>query len=256
MLVLLSAGLGLAGEQKSDQRGARELAELVNRVRERFGLARLEWSDRLADAAEAHARVMAERRQIGHQFAGEAGLRSRIAASGLRFNDVGENVAYDDDVESAHADLMHSPGHRANILKERYNAVGIGIVRRGERIYVVEDFARTMPEYSDAEAVERIEESFDRQRRSFGLAKVVWGHELHDAACHMAERDHVSSAGLATPGATSVIAFNTFEPEQLPASVTARAAEPAVGRVAIGACFGRTPNYPSGIHWVVMVFYP
>jgi uncharacterized protein YkwD len=256
LLALLASGLAPAVAQKNDARGARELAELVNRERERAGLRELAWSDRLAEAAEAHARAMAERRQISHQFAGEAPLRERVVVTGLRFNDVGENVAFDEGVESAHADLMRSPGHRANILKERYNALGIGIVWRGDRLYVVEDFARTMPEYSDAQAVARVEESFNRQRHGYGLNKVAWGHELHEAACHMADMDRVSSAGVSAPGATNIITFTAFEPEDLPASVRERAGEPGLGRVAIGACFARTPSYPSGVHWVVMVFYP
>ena len=39
---------------------------------------------------------------------------------------------------------MHSPGHRANLLDPKVDSIGIAIVRRGNQLYAVEDFASTV----------------------------------------------------------------------------------------------------------------
>ena len=239
-----------------DDEGARRLAQMVNREREHAGMDRLPWDDRLAEAARRHALVMSRHGELSHQFPGEAGLRDRVAALGPRFNDDAENVAYDSTVEEAHANLMQSPGHRANILNPRYNAIGVAVIRHNGRVYVVEDFVRGMAEDSDPEVAASVLAAFNRKRRAARLAPVPQVRDLHDAACHMAEVDKVSAAGISVAGASSVVAFTTFEADDLPASVLTRAADPRIARVALGACFARTPNYPSGIEWVVMAYYP
>jgi hypothetical protein len=111
-----------------------------------------------------------------------------------------------------------------------------------------------MTEESDAQVAAKVFAAFNRQRRAARLAPVTLTRDLHGAACRMARSDKVSTAGLATVGATSLVAFTTFQPDELPESVKMRVKEP-LSSVAIGACFARTPNYPSGIDWVVMAFY-
>ena len=71
----------------------------------------------------------------------------------------------------------------------------------------------------------------------------------------MARKDRVTTVGSEMIGAVSVVAFTTFQPEELPMSVETRVHEP-FSRVAIGACFARTESYPAGADWVVMAFYP
>jgi len=65
-----------------------QLLDLVNREREKEGLSRLEWNDQLAQAALAHSRLLAENRDLSHQFPGEAPLQERVGATTLRFNAV------------------------------------------------------------------------------------------------------------------------------------------------------------------------
>jgi hypothetical protein len=96
--------------------------------------------------------------------------------------------------------------------------------------------------------------AFNRERRARRLAPVKVERDLHGAACRMAGADKVSTAGLSTVGAMSLVAFTTFQPDDLPESVKMRVGEP-ISSVDIGACFARTRSYPSGIDWVVMAFY-
>src|SRR5579859_1814635 len=101
----------------------KQLFDLVNRERQKAGLNRFDWSDKLAEAALAHSRLLDQHQDLSHQFAGEPVLQARVGSTGLRFNSVAENVAESPELEVAHKSLMHSPGHRANILNENYNAI-------------------------------------------------------------------------------------------------------------------------------------
>src|ERR1700761_5745670 len=113
-----------------------QLLDLVNHERARAGLQKLEWNDQLAKAALAHSRLLAQNRDLSHQFPGEPPLQQRVGSTSLRFNSVAENVAEAPAVDVAHRALMQSPGHRANILHPDYNAVGISIVERDRELFV------------------------------------------------------------------------------------------------------------------------
>jgi hypothetical protein len=254
---VLTAMLASAVAQQNDAESAKRLAEMVNAERTRAGLEPLAWDDRIAQAAYLHNQKMAERRDLSHQFPGEPKLRERMAATGAKFNDDAENVAYDTTLEQAHTHLMESRGHRENIMNPRYNAIGVSVIRQGGLVYVVEDFARRLTERSDSEVADVVLAAFNRERRAAQLPAVVRSQNLRNDACRMAETDKVTTTGVTTgTHAMSVVAFTTFQPEELPSSVKQRVGEPQLRSVAIGACFARTPSYPAGIDWVVMAFYP
>jgi uncharacterized protein YkwD len=75
-------------------------------------------------ALSARAQVRAERMCANKQFSHDG---YQLAFEGLHYNWKGENLAMGyQDARSIHAQLMHSPGHRANILRHEFRAVGIG----------------------------------------------------------------------------------------------------------------------------------
>src|SRR5205823_14572730 len=84
--VLLAQGPQLGAE--------RELVRLTNEDRAHEGVAPLEDNDLLAKAAQAHLERMMREHTLSHQFEGEAGVAPRIAATGLRLQASGENVAF------------------------------------------------------------------------------------------------------------------------------------------------------------------
>src|SRR5476649_516624 len=72
----------------------------------------------------ARAQVRAERMCANHQFSHDGYDQ---AFNGLRYRSMGENLAMgNQDPRRVHDQLMNSPGHRANILKPAFRAVGIG----------------------------------------------------------------------------------------------------------------------------------
>ncbi|MEP6761166.1 MAG: CAP domain-containing protein [Sporichthyaceae bacterium] len=53
---------------------------------------------------------------------------------------VGENVGYGPDWSAVETAFMNSPGHRSNILDSDYSQIGIGVVIRGNRVWITQVF--------------------------------------------------------------------------------------------------------------------
>jgi uncharacterized protein YkwD len=120
----------------------RKLFDAANRERNALGLATLQWNESLAAAARRHAREMAARGTISHQFPDEPSLPSRVTKAGVHFSALAENVAMAADAARVHDLWMHSPPHRANLLDKDMDSIGIGAVERNGELFAVEDFCR------------------------------------------------------------------------------------------------------------------
>ena len=117
--------------------------ELVNRERQRQGLAVLNFDPTLCAAARAHSREMAEQGYFSHVSPTSSlatPMQRYLSAHGGRERPeyllVGENIFYcsKPDTERSHQAFMESEGHRKNLLDPRYETGGIGIYihERGE----------------------------------------------------------------------------------------------------------------------------
>lgn len=233
----------------------KQLFDLVNHEREKAGLSKLEWSDRLAQAALAHSKLLAENRDLSHQFSGEPILQERVGATGLRFNSVAENVAAAPDVNTAHAGLMKSPGHRANILHQDYNAIGISIVERDHELYVTQDFAHTLVSYTEKQFRDAIVSGFNQARRTSGLrpVDVIIDPRLKRAAC--AQDMNTNRLIQNIPGATGVLVFSQSEIGALPDNLKKFTADKAVERMNIGVCLQTGGKTGFSKFWVVAAFF-
>ena len=59
----------------------------------------------------------------------------------MAYLSAGENLALAPTLHSAHTGLMHSPGHRANILRPQFGRLGIGILDAGRHgLMVTQEF--------------------------------------------------------------------------------------------------------------------
>ena len=56
---------------------------------------------------------------------------------------LGENVGYGPSVPAIQDAYMASSGHRANVLSTKWNGVGVGYAKNGNRIYTVQVFIKT-----------------------------------------------------------------------------------------------------------------
>jgi len=123
-----------------------EVLRRTNVARAEHGLPPLEWDDNAAAAARAHAQDMLERGYFAHETPEGLTVADRMWRAGVLEVTVGENIAYYEGYPSQEAvakavdDWMDSPHHRENILRPGFTHLGVGVVQRGDRIMLVQDF--------------------------------------------------------------------------------------------------------------------
>lgn len=121
---------------------AHALFDQMNDARRTDGLEPLEWDSSLEEVAYARAANLVENRYFDHYAPDGESAFSELAARGIRYRLAGENLARNNYLETktvsaAFEGLMNSPGHRANILEQRFSSVGVAAVRDGKMwIYV------------------------------------------------------------------------------------------------------------------------
>lgn len=247
-----------AQPKQFDTAGEAQLVELINQSRREQGLQPLTVDERLTKAARKHTELMAQHAQLSHQFAGEPPPQIRFSNENLPSDRQSENLALNSrDVESAHDGLMHSPPHRKTILDPAFNVVGVGVVRSGEDIYVTEDFARKLPEYSEPQAEASAQAAVEQYAKSRGLRAPVRKPQLQlrHMACAMALSDRLdSNDALRLPGVHGVLAWTADDPSDLPKGI-AQVLSPQTSEYSLGACFAPSVSHPGGVYWVVMVTY-
>lgn len=239
-----------------DVEAERQLLELANADRARAGLPSLKMDDGLVRAARKHATEMAAMGQLSHQFADEPSLSQRISAmSNLHLDREGENVALAIDAAGAHQALMASPPHRDNLLSPNFNVAGMGVVRNGTRIYVAQDFGDSIATVSVRQAQELVEASVEQLRAQANMPRLarVSNSTMQASACAMAQADSLSAA--ARPAGAYMLRYTSMQPEQLPSNISKVIAQRGLKTYSAGTCYARTPRYPNGAYWVVLVFY-
>lgn len=239
-------------ESAAEQR----LLELANQARQQSGASPLTLDSGLSHAALIHAQAMLQAQQLSHQFPGELSLPQRLAiATSLQLDQEGENVALDYDADDGHQHLMLSPPHRANLLNPAYNVVGLGVVRSGDRLYIVQDFAHALPNYSSAEIKERIAVAVNQTRRLDNQTPLTQIDFLsaNDAACSMAQADKLGTPAIRTLSQRyTVLTYTSLHPETLPGAATHVLSSRNLHQFSVGTCYGRSDTYPTGVYWVVL----
>lgn len=240
-----------------DADAERQIFESLNRERTSRGLRALTLDDRLTDVARKHSAEMARRRAISHQFAGETDMTSRIVGSGVHVKSVGENVAASPAAETAHDALMHSPPHRENILQPKFDQVGIGVTQGEHVLYVTEDFAQVVHDYSASEAEQQIRQSIAKLREQSNRKPLnyIANPKLRALACEMAREDFLSMAKIRTlPSVSTTVVFTTAD-----LSESSKAIAPlktaAGSSMSVGVCFAASASHPIPTYWVAVVTY-
>lgn len=245
-----------ADNSSIDTDAEQQLLEMANTERVRAGLTPLKMDIGLVRAARAHAAAMAAQEQISHQFPGEPSLTQRIiAVSNLHLDREGENVAVATTADDAHRALMASPPHRDNLLSPNFNVAGIGVYRRNNRIYVAQDFGKSLPSYSVQQAQELVEESIEQLRAQANMPRLqrTSSSGAETNACAMAQADSLSAA--APPPGAYVLRYTSMTPESIPSSISKVISQRGLHTYSAGTCYARTQKYPNGTYWVVLVFY-
>ena len=140
-LVILGSVIALlASAWAPSQAGSRSpnyrarLLRLINDVRAHHGVQRLDLNLDLSRYAKRHSDEMADRKLLFHTN----DLYSRVRA--YRASAWGENVGVGGTVRRVVRAFMRSDGHRRNILDRRFAKTGIGVVKRGGRVWITQIF--------------------------------------------------------------------------------------------------------------------
>ncbi len=254
VVCLICSGAHGAVSQEAKTSPAQQLFDLLNQEREKAGLKKYEWDEHLTQAAAIHAKLLAERHELSHQFDGEAAVPERLKVTGARFTASAENVATANSVDEAHMALMASPGHKANIMSTRYNAAGIGIAESNGHLYITQDFAWVMPVYTEAQFRDALGAAVNRTRKGKGLPalEVHPDMRLQGIACSTKGDAQPIVAGMADE--TAAVMFTSSDPEKLPEQLDQYLGSARLRRMNVGVCFRPDPRYGYANFWVAVAF--
>jgi uncharacterized protein YkwD len=104
----------------------------VNAERIKAGLNTLKADPELTNVGRKHSVDMFRQGYFSHVSPDGKGPFDRMRNDNVKFTNAGENIALAPTLDIAHSGLMHSPGHRANILRPEFGRLGIGIVDGGK----------------------------------------------------------------------------------------------------------------------------
>ncbi|MFZ0661247.1 MAG: CAP domain-containing protein [Acidobacteriaceae bacterium] len=241
-MVLLVAFCLLAQGYAQKGTGSRawHIAELTNSDRAAHGLPALRWSNSLAAAAQLHAERMAAENYLSHQYPGEGDVGARAARAGAHFQAIAENIATGYSDEQVEQEWMHSMPHRTNILDPKMNVIGVGVVARGDLLYVAEDFA----EASEALSPGQVERQVGTLLRQQGIEPSV----------PQAAAAETCSSSSYPKGSRLVIRFDTGDLNELPGQVAAQIRKGDYRKASVADCpGGRQGNFTT--YKVAIVLY-
>lgn len=119
---------------------AYQIATLVNRERATNGLKLLKYSDTPSDTTIVRANEI--QTYFSHTRPNGTSCFTAVTDMGILYRYIGENIAYGqnspEDVMNA---WMNSSGHRANILSENFDYIGISVTYRNGTYYWSQFFA-------------------------------------------------------------------------------------------------------------------
>ncbi|WP_238457821.1 CAP domain-containing protein [Desulforamulus ferrireducens] len=107
------------------------MIDLINQERKAAGLQPLSYDEALTEQARLKAQDMISNNYFGHTSPTYGTPFEQMKSAGISYRYAGENLAGAPDVNTAHQNLMNSPTHKANILKEEYTKVGVGVINGG-----------------------------------------------------------------------------------------------------------------------------
>ena len=116
------------------------LLQLVNLERQQRGMLPLAWDPQLQLLARQHSREMMSHGYFGHVSPESGDLTARLRDAAVFTRRAAENLVRSSSSSRAHARLMESPSHRANILDPNLTHLGIGIESRNGELVVTQIF--------------------------------------------------------------------------------------------------------------------
>jgi uncharacterized protein YkwD len=162
----ISGALGSVAEPAEAER---RMLDLLNRDRLAAGLTPLRTDVELREIALGHTEDQIDHNFSAHVSPSTGGPEDRLARSGVLVSVFGENIALAATPEQAHAILMGSPGHRANMLRPDFTHVGIAAGKSEAGLAVTMNFGRRPGPAELPTGVAQVEQAVRDQRQAKGL---------------------------------------------------------------------------------------
>lgn len=165
------------------------MLELINSIRKTNKLSLLELSDELNMIAQDHCEVLVRHNTLTHRNP-ETGseLLDRMSQSSLMAKIASENIGSGRSISSAFEKLINSPKHLENILEPDITHVGLGIQRRGEHIFVVQDFIHLIPRADATDIHPFLISQINSTRKANHLADLIEDPNLSKIAKEQTKR--------------------------------------------------------------------
>ena len=129
VVLTLNSGVAFGSEMDSanlEISSTKQVAELVNIERSRYGLKKLVGDVQLSKVAAGHARDMYAKNYFSHQSLDGRTMSDRLHEGNINYHAAGENIARGQQTaERVMQAWMNSPGHRRNILSPKFGKIGI-----------------------------------------------------------------------------------------------------------------------------------
>ncbi|HET7616107.1 MAG TPA: CAP domain-containing protein [Bacillales bacterium] len=124
-----------------EQAEEREIFEITNLLRRRYGYSELKWNETAAAAAFGHSKDMAVHHYFAHTSPTAGDLGTRLHEANVSYLQAGENIAahYVDGI-SATFGWLNSKGHRENLFRDSFTEIGVGVYEK----YYTQDFIRPL----------------------------------------------------------------------------------------------------------------
>jgi len=242
----------------------KRLLALLNHDRQAAGLPALVWDDRVAAVAHAYSEEMRSTKVVAHISPTTGSAADRVHAAGIQTAVVLENVARAYGVNEAHAGLMNSPGHRANIMSSTATHVGMGVAFGDEvsgrrEMFVTQVFIRVPPKVDQGRAIELVRQRLTAVRpvavnaqlaaAAQALADGLAAGKSRDAVWPTARKKLDAMSGqFARVGSvvTAVADLDTVDGKEL-------FGDYKPDTVGIGIAQGRHPEIGEGAVWIVVL---
>ncbi|HPU35701.1 MAG TPA: CAP domain-containing protein [Bacillota bacterium] len=144
--IFLTASTGAAFPAGAEAAGVpltakeQQMANLINQARSEAGLSPLVIDPTLSGLARIKAQDMASYGYLSHQSPTYGSLADMLKAAGVSYNSAAENLAKAPSVATAFNALLGSRTHRANMLDDDCDRVGVGVISKGNSAIVVQIF--------------------------------------------------------------------------------------------------------------------
>lgn len=131
-----NANLTASASSLSSQELSQAMLDAVNQERQREGLEPFVLNEMLFDMAQGYAEYMADTGRFDHTDAEGNTIVDRAEMVWYVYSSLGENIAWNQSsVDEVMKAWMNSPGHRSNILENRFTQLGVGY-SNGYRVQV------------------------------------------------------------------------------------------------------------------------